>query len=348
MYSEDSRVGAATCQTAQEPVQSAAASIWQVVNTIPPFCGLAYLMYALLPVSYPLVLLLSVIAAGFLVRIFVIQHDCGHGSFFRSRKSNDRLGQLCSLFTVVPYYYWRRQHALHHATSGNLDRRGHGDMDIYTVREYLQLSRWQRFRYRAYRSPLVFLLIGPPVLFLWVNRLAFDKEQSTQRQRRNVHTTNLTVAGLFLALGLWIGFGKLLLIAGPVLYIAGGAGIWLFYIQHQFEHTYWKHGAEWNSTLAAMQGSSFYKLPKVLQWFTGNIGFHHVHHLNESTPNYRLPQIYEQHPEYHDVYTVTLWSSLKTAFLSVWDEQQARLISFRELRIKYCGGTCSVWTPPAG
>lgn len=348
MYTEDSRVGASTDQIIAEPVQSAAASVWQVVNTIPPFCGLVYLMYVLLPVSYPLVLLLSVIAAGFLVRIFIIQHDCGHGSFFRSRKSNERLGQICSLFTMVPYFYWRRQHALHHATSGNLDRRGHGDMDIYTVREYLQLSRWQRFCYRAYRNPLVFLLIGPPVLFLWVNRVAFDKKQSTRRQRRNVHTTNLTLAGLFLGLGLWIGFWRLLLIAAPVLYIAGAAGIWLFYIQHQFEHTYWKRGTEWNSRYAAMQGSSFYKLPKVLQWFTGNIGFHHVHHLSESTPNYRLQPIHERHPEFHDVYTVTLWSSLKTAFLSVWDEERARLISFRELRKKYCGGSCNVQAPPPG
>ena len=332
MDNNDSLVNRNVRPTGEEPIQSMAASIWQIVNTIPPFCGLLVLMYLLLPVSYLLVLPLSVIAAGFLIRIFIIQHDCGHGSFFKSRKSNDRLGLFCSIFTMVPYYYWRRQHALHHATSGNLDQRGHGDMEIYTVREYQQLSRWQRFRYRAYRNPLVFLLAGPPVAILWQNRIAFDKKQTTTRQRRNVHATTLTAVGLFLAFGLWIGFGKLLLIAAPVLYMAFGSGIWLFYIQHQFELTYWKRGSDWNSRYAALKGSSFYKLPKVLQWFTGNIGFHHVHHLNEAVPNYKLPQMHEQHPEFHDVYTVTLWSSLKTAFLSVWDEERERLVSFRDLK----------------
>jgi omega-6 fatty acid desaturase (delta-12 desaturase) len=314
--------------------QSRAASIWQIINTIPPFLGLLILMYFLLPVSYALTLLVSVIAAGFLVRIFIIQHDCGHGSFFKSRKVNDRLGVLCSVLTMVPYHYWRRQHALHHATSGNLDRRGYGDLDIYTVQEYLQLSRRERFRYRAYRNPLVFLLLGPLSLYLWTNRLVLDKKQTTRRQQRNVHITNGILALLVAGLGWAIGFGTLALIAVPVLYIAAGAGIWLFYIQHQFERTYWKRGEEWNRTHAAMQGSSFYKLPKILQWFTGNIGFHHIHHLDESTPNYNLPRLFHLNPAYQDVFTLTLWSSMKTAFLSVWDEEQARLISFRELKKK--------------
>jgi omega-6 fatty acid desaturase (delta-12 desaturase) len=314
--------------------QSTAASIWQVVNTIPPFCGVLFLMYVLFPVSYLLVLALAVIAAGFLIRIFIIQHDCGHGSFLRSRRANDRLGRVCSLFTMISYDYWRRQHALHHTTSGNLDRRGYGDMDIYTVDEYLHLSRWQRFCYRAYRNPLVFLLFGPMVAVLYQNRIPFDKKQTTRRQRRNVHITTLTAVAIFTTLGLWIGFGKLFLIAGPVLQFGYAGGIWLFYIQHQFEHTYWKHDAEWNARYAAMQGSSYYKLPRLLQWFTGNIGFHHLHHLKESTPNYRLEQVAILHPEYQDVYTVTLWSSLKSAFLSVWDEDEERLISFRALKKK--------------
>ncbi|HEY3295294.1 MAG TPA: fatty acid desaturase [bacterium] len=337
MHREDSRLGAVDTTTAVKPVQSTAASVWQVVNTIPPFCGLLFLMYRLLPVSYLLVLALAVLAAGFMVRTFIIQHDCGHGSFFKSRKANDRMGWFCSLFTLIPYHYWKREHALHHATSGNLDRRGYGDMDIFTVGEYMQLSRWKRFRYRAYRHPLVFLLVGPPVAVLLQHRMASDKKQTTKRQRRNVYTTNLTMVSTVLILGWLMGFVNLLLIAVPVLYLALGAGIWLFYIQHQFEHTYWKRGAEWNSIHAAMQGSSFYKLPKVLQWFTGNIGFHHIHHLDEHMPNYRLPQIYEQHPELQDVFTVTIRSSLKTAFLSVWDERQERLISFRELKRRYSG-----------
>jgi acyl-lipid omega-6 desaturase (Delta-12 desaturase) len=325
------RVAGSPQETAK-PVQSTFLSIWQIINTLVPFFGLLYLMDRLLPVSYPLVLALAVVAAGLLVRIFIIQHDCGHGSFFKSRKANDRMGYVCSLLTMVPYTYWKRQHQLHHATSGNLDRRGYGDMDICTVEEYRQLSPRERFRYRAYRNPLVFLLIGPLVMYLYQNRFPFDKAQSTRKQRRNVYLTDAVVAGALLAAGLGIGFWNLLLILGPVVYMAAGAGIWLFYIQHQFEHTYWKRGAEWNSRNAALQGSSFYRLPRVLQWFTGNIGFHHIHHLYDATPNYRLPQLARLHPEYQDVYTVTLWSSLKTAFLSVWDEEQERLVSFREIK----------------
>lgn len=312
-------------------------STWQLVNSVLPFAALLFLMYHSLDVSYLLTLPLALLASGFMVRIFIIQHDCGHGSFFRSRKANNRVGRFCSVFTFVPYYYWRRQHALHHASSGNLDRRGHGDMEIYTVAEYLKLSRRERFYYRAYRNPLVFLLLGPLVLMFIFNRFSLDKQQSTKAQRRNVLSTNLTMLALFGALGWWLGFGKLLLIVLPVLYIAGGAGIWLFYIQHQFEHTYWKRGTEWNAARAAMQGSSFYKLPKILQWFTGNIGFHHIHHLQETIPNYRLPRLFREHPDYQDVFTVTLWTSLKTMFLSVWDEEQERLISFREVARRYMG-----------
>jgi acyl-lipid omega-6 desaturase (Delta-12 desaturase) len=332
MNSEISSAGTAVPETARESAQSTAASVWQVVDTFPPFIGLLYLMYRLLPVSYLLVLPVAIIASGFLVRIFIIQHDCGHGSFLKTRKANNRLGRFCSVFTMVPYYYWQRNHSLHHATSGNLDKRGFGDMDIFTVQEYLRLSRWERFRYRAYRNPAVFLLIGPLVVLLWANRVPLDKTQTTKRQRRNVWATDLTMVAMVLGFGLWIGFGKLALIFAPILYIAGGAGIWLFYIQHQFEHTYWKRTEEWNARYAALQGSSYYKLPKVLQWFTGNIGFHHIHHLDTTRPNYRLPKIHEQHPELHDIYTVTLWSSLETAFLSVWDENQGRLISFREMK----------------
>jgi acyl-lipid omega-6 desaturase (Delta-12 desaturase) len=288
-------------------------------------------MYLLINVSYWLTLGLGILAAGFMVRIFIIQHDCGHGSFFRSRKANNRVGRFCSFFTMVPYYYWRRQHALHHATSGNLDRRGFGDMNIYTVGEYLKLNRFERFKYRAYRNPLVFLLLGPLALFLITNRFVFDRVQTSQRERRNVWITDAAFVLTLVAFGLWIGFINTLLIAIPVLYMAGGAGIWLFYIQHQFEHTYWKRSAEWNFAYAAMQGSSYFKLPKVLQWFTGNIGFHHIHHLKDTVPNYRLPELYKEVPEFRDVYTVTLLSSLKTMFLSVWDEERERLVSFREI-----------------
>ncbi|MBU1637540.1 fatty acid desaturase [bacterium] len=289
-------------------------------------------MFLSLSVSYWLTLGLGLVASGFMIRIFIIQHDCGHGSFFRSRKLNNRIGVLCSMFTLIPYYYWRRQHALHHASSGNLDARGFGDMDVYTAKEYMQLSKKERVYYRAYRNPLVFLLLGPLVLFLFINRRVADSKQYSKKDKRNVLFTDLLILALAAGFSWWIGIQNFLLIATPILYFAAGFGIWLFYIQHQFEYTYWKRGPEWNYAHAAMQGSSFYKLPRILQWFTGNIGFHHIHHLEERIPNYRLEKCYNEHPEYHDVHEITLLSSLKTMFLSVWDEQQERLISFRELK----------------
>jgi omega-6 fatty acid desaturase (delta-12 desaturase) len=236
---------------------------------------------------------------------------------------------------MVPYYYWRRQHALHHASTGNLDRRGHGDMDIYTVNEFLKMPKSKRLRYRLYRNPAIFLLAGPLILFFYINRVCSDPPQYSHRDKRNIRITNLTILASLTGIGFLIGFGALLMIALPVLFLASTAGIWLFYIQHQFEHTYWKPDSEWSFLNASMQGSSFYKLPRILQWFTGNIGFHHIHHLQSGIPNYKLARCYRENSEFHDVFTVTFLSSLKTMFLSVWDEQQQRLISFRELRKLY-------------
>jgi omega-6 fatty acid desaturase (delta-12 desaturase) len=307
-----------------------ASSIWQLANTVLPFAGLLVLMYFSLSVSYWITLALGILAGGFMVRVFIIQHDCGHGSFFKSREANNRTGRLCSLVTMIPYYYWRRQHALHHSTSGNLDRRGFGDVSTHTVVEYQRMTKFERFKYRAYRNPFVFLGLGPLALYLITNRFAFDKVQTSKRERHNVYVTNLTVAVMFALLGWWLGFGKLFLIAVPVMYVAAAAGIWLFYIQHQFDPSYWKRQPEWDYTASATEGSSFFKLPKVLQWFTGNIGYHHVHHLQERIPNYRLQQVYDETPELHDVHTLTLGSSLKTMFLGLWDEEHERLISFRE------------------
>ena len=309
---------------------SVRSSVWQLANSILPLLGLLVLMYYSLAASYWITLGLGVVAAGFVVRIFIIQHDCGHGSFFKSRAWNNRVGRFCSLFTMIPYYYWRRQHALHHSTSGNLDRRGYGDVSTCTVAEYRQKSKFDRFKYRAYRNPFVFLGLGPLALYLVTNRFVFDKVQTSKRERRNVHVTNLTVVVMFLLLGWWIGFGKLFLIAAPVMYVAALAGIWLFYIQHQFDPTYWKRQPEWESAASAIEGSSYFKLPKVLQWFTGNIGYHHIHHLQERIPNYRLQEIYEATPEFQQVHTLTIGSSLKTMFLGLWDEERERLISFRE------------------
>lgn len=308
-----------------------AASVWQLVNSFVPFFALLYLMFLAFSVSYWIVLGLAVLAAGFMVRIFILQHDCGHGSFFRSRKANNRVGLLCSLVTMVPYYYWRRQHNLHHASSGNLDRRGYGDMNLLTVAEYSNMNRWERFKYRFYRHPLVFLFLGPLALHLINNRYAPDKRQSSAHDRRNVYWTDLTLVIIFFAVGWWIGYVKLLLIFGPVVYLAGAAGIWLFYVQHQFEFTYWRRESAWDPTQAAMEGSSLFKLPGLPRWFTGNIGYHHLHHLKDTIPNYRLRKCYEETPAYHNVHIVTLRSSFRAMFLSLWDEEQQRLISFREL-----------------
>lgn len=316
---------------------SVAASVWQLVNTsfllITSFAAAIWSFNNGMP--YALTLVISAIAGGFVLRLFIIQHDCGHGSFFSSRNANDIVGTICSLFTLIPYYYWRRQHAIHHATNGNLDQRGHGDMDIYTVREYLKLSAFDRLKYRIYRNPIGFLFFGPVVFFLIINRRVIDFEKTSARERQNVWWTNLAVALFVIALGYsitWTTFAAVIL---PAVYISGAAGIWMFYIQHQFEHTYWRPEREWDYTAAAMQGSSFYKLPKILQWMTGNIGFHHIHHLKPSIPNYRLEACHKENPEFQDVPTLTLLSSLETMFLCVWDEEQQRLISFKELYSRY-------------
>lgn len=310
-------------------------SLWQIVNTFIPFFGIIYLMYLSLATTYWVTFGLSMVAALFFVRIFIMQHDAGHYAFFKSNTWNDRFGYFCSLFTMIPYYYWRRQHALHHAGNGNLDRRGHGDMDVYTVDEYLALTKSQKIYYRLYRNPIVFLLFGPLSLFFYINRTCTDPKVYSARDKRNIWMTNLTILATFGGIGYLIGYGAFLKIAVPIYFISSSFGIWLFYIQHQFEHTYWRPNDEWSFVRAAMQGSSLYKLPKILQWFTGNIGFHHIHHLKPGIPNYKLEKCYRENPAFHDVFEVTLWSSLKTMFLSVWDPKQERLISFRELKKLY-------------
>lgn len=307
-------------------------SIGQAVNTFIPFFLLWYLMVLSLDYSYWLTLALALPTAGFLVRIFIIQHDCGHGSFFKSRQANDYLGSVCGLLTLTPYYYWRKSHAIHHASAGNLEHRGIGDIYTMTVKEYLQQSKWGRLKYRFYRHPLILFVLAPALLFLILYRFPHPDSKSWKRERASVGWTNLALAIAIAGLSLTIGFKAFLLVHLPITLLAGTLGAWLFFVQHQFEDTYWAKEGEWDYTLAALRGSSYYKLPRVLQWFTGNIGFHHIHHLSPRIPNYLLEKCHEENPLFQQVVVLTLGSSFKTIFLSLWDEEQGRLVSFRELK----------------
>jgi omega-6 fatty acid desaturase (delta-12 desaturase) len=307
-------------------------SIWQVVNTFVPFGVVWYLMYLSLTYSYWLTLVLALPAAGLLVRIFIIQHDCGHGSFFNTRQANDWLGSICGVITLTPYHYWRKSHAIHHASAGSLEDRGVGDIYTMTVKEYLQQSWWGRLKYRLYRHPLILFVFAPTFLFLVLHRIPLTESKSWKRERTSVHWTNLAIALVIIGLSLAIGFQSFLLIQLPIIILAATMGTWLFYVQHQFEDTYYANDNNWDYTLAALQGSSYYQLPKVLQWFTGNIGFHHIHHLSPRIPNYRLQQCHEENPMFQQVVILTLWTSFQSIFLSLWDEEQKKLVSFHQLK----------------
>jgi len=257
--------------------------VWQIVNTLVPYGALWYVMYLSQQVSYWLTVPLAILGGGFLVRVFIIFHDCGHGSYFKSRRANDILGFITGVLTLTPYYQWRWEHALHHSSAGDLDRRGTGDVWTLTVQEYLEAGRWKRFAYRLARNPIVLFVLAP--LFLFVVRQRFVTPKAPWRERQSVYWTNLALLGLGTGLSLVFGLKAYLLIQLTVIMVAGSAGIWLFYVQHQFEGVYWERGEHWDYTTAALKGSSFYKLPKVLQWFSGNIGFHHIHHLSPRIPN---------------------------------------------------------------
>lgn len=305
-------------------------SIWQLVNTLVPYGFLWYLMYLSLHVSYWLTLALAVVAGGFLVRIFIIFHDCGHGSFFKSLKANQFWGAVTGILTMTPYDYWRYEHAQHHAEAGNLDKRGFGDVWTLTVKEYLRSSRWTRIRYRFARNPLCLFIIGPSILFLIVHRIPGGK--AGRRGRRSTHLTNLGVFMIALLISSAIGWKAYLLIQLPVVMIAASAGVWLFYVQHQFEGVYWERQKDWDYVTEALKGSSFYKLPKVLQWFTGSIGFHHIHHLSPRIPNYYLEKCYKENPLFQQIKPITFLTSLKSMTYRLWDEQNHRLVGFGYLR----------------
>ena len=305
-------------------------ALWQVLNTLVPYAALWYLMYLSLAVSYWLTAGLALVASGFLVRVFILFHDCGHGSFFKSSKANDVLGFFTGVLCFTPYYHWRWEHALHHATAGDLDRRGTGDVWTLTVEEYLKASRWKRFAYRLARNPFVLFVLAPLFLFAVLQRIPSSK--AGRRERNSVYLTNLALMAMAIGLGLLFGFKTYLLLQGGLVLTAGVAGVWLFYVQHQFEGVYWERGKEWDYATAALQGSSFYKLPKVLQWFSGNIGFHHIHHLSPRIPNYHLERCHRAEPLFQTVKPVTLFASFKSLTFRLWDEQRRRLVSFGALK----------------
>jgi acyl-lipid omega-6 desaturase (Delta-12 desaturase) len=305
-------------------------AIWQIINTLGPYAIIWYLIYRSLAVSWWITLPLAVLAGAFLVRVFIIFHDCGHGSFFKSRRTNDTVGFIAGILTFTPYYHWRWEHSIHHASAGDLDKRGTGDVWTMTVQEYLESSRWKQFAYRLARNPFILFVIAP--LFLFVIRQRFPSPKANPRERQSVHWMNLAI--LIMAAGLsWaVGLKAYLLIQLIITAVAGGAGVWMFYVQHQFEGVYWERGEDWDYTEAALKGSSFYKLPKVLQWFSGNIGFHHIHHLSSRIPNYNLERCHHSHPMFQEVKPITLFSSFKSFTFRLWDENRRKLVGFGHLR----------------
>ena len=306
------------------------ASVWQLVNTLPPFFLLWYLAYEAISVSLILSIALSILAGGFVVRVFIIFHDCCHGSFFKNRKVNHCVGTVTGILTMFPYEKWKREHSIHHATSSNLDKRGTGDVWIMSVEEYKKASKLERLQYRLYRNPFIMFVLGPLYLFLITNRM--NRKDARRKERRNTYLTNVSIIGIT-ALLIWaIGWSSFLIVQLPIMFVAGSLGIWLFYVQHQFEDSYFEDEADWDYVKAAIDGSSYYKLPRVLQWITGNIGYHHVHHLSPKVPNYNLEQVHESTPPLQQATTITVGSSLKSIRFRLYDEESKTFVHFKEIK----------------
>ncbi|MCY7918972.1 fatty acid desaturase DesE [Bacillus vallismortis] len=305
-------------------------SLIQLSNTFIPFFGLWFLAYLCLNVSYLLTIALTVIAAGFLTRIFIIFHDCCHQSFFKQKRYNHILGFVTGVLTLFPYLQWQHSHSIHHATSSNLDKRGTGDIWMLTVNEYQAASRRTKLAYRLYRNPFVMFILGPIYVFLITNR--FNKKGARRKERVNTYLTNLAIVALAAVCCLIFGWQSFLLVQGPIFLISGSIGVWLFYVQHTFEDSYFEADENWSYVQAAVEGSSFYKLPKLLQWLTGNIGYHHVHHLSPKVPNYKLEIAHEQHEPLKNVPTITLKTSLQSLGFRLWDEDKKQFVSFRDIK----------------
>lgn len=312
-------------------------SIIQLLNTIVPFFLLWILAYQALSISFWLSLPFSILAAGFMIRSFIIFHDCAHGSFFKNKKLNNFFGTFTGVITHFAFDRWKTEHAMHHATSGNLDKRGIGDIWVMTVKEYEEAGRWKKLQYRLYRNPIVMFGLGPLHLFLSANR--FNRKEAKRKERLNTHLITLILIAAYLTIGFTLGWQAILLVQLPIAYIAGMAGIWLFYVQHQFEDSYFENESEWDFVKAAVDGSSYYKLPKWLEWMTGSIGYHHVHHLAPRVPNYHLEEAHENTPPLHQATTITLKTSLESIKFRLFDEDHKKFITFKELRQRVAGNS---------
>lgn len=306
-------------------------SIRQIANSVIPYLAMWYLMYRSLSISSWLTLALAFPAAGLMMRVFIILHDCGHGSFFKSARANHIVGTICGILTNTPYFQWTREHAIHHSTSGDLSRRGTGDVTTLTVKEYQALSWWGRLQYRLYRHPIVLLLIGPQYIFLLWHR--FVGKHSGRRERNNLYLTNAALFAIWAGLCLLMGVKAFLIIFSLINIIGNAVGVWLFYIQHQYEDTYWQQNSEWNYATAALMGSSYYKLPRIIQWFSGNIGFHHIHHLSPKIPNYKLEQCHKETPLFQQVKVIRFWKSWRALSLKLWDEERQKMVGFRDIKV---------------
>lgn len=305
-------------------------SIWQLINTLVPYLILWILMIYAIQISYWLVLPLALLAGGLVVRLFIFFHDCGHWSFFKTASANHWVGSILGVLVFTPFFQWRQSHAVHHATAGNLDKRGVGDVWTLTVEEFLEATWWKKLFYRVYRNPLIMFGVGPLLTFLVLHRL--PGKQFKKREQNSVFWTNLALV-LLIGLMSWaIGFKNYILIQLPVIWVASTVGVWLFYVQHQFEGVYWERAQEWDFVKAGLEGSSFYQLPRVFQWFSGSIGFHHIHHLSPRIPNYLLEKCHQEN-QIFQIKPVKLFPSFRSLTFRLWDEKKRQLVHFKHLKI---------------
>ncbi|NOU67407.1 fatty acid desaturase [Paenibacillus sp. LMG 31461] len=317
-------------QVAPYEISNTRASIKQLINTLGPLFFLWFAAYLSLSLSYWITLPITIIASGFVIRTFIIFHDCCHQSFFKSRKANEIIGTITGILTLFPYQQWKNSHSIHHATSSNLEKRGVGDMWVLTVDEYAASSVWVRIAYRLYRNPFIMFGLGPIFLFLFTNR--FNTKGARRKERISTYMTNVSILALYGGLIWLIGWQSFVLIQAPIMFVAGLMGIWLFYVQHQFEDSYFEKEDEWSYVKAAVEGSSYYKLPKLLQWITGNIGFHHVHHLSPKVPNYNLEKAHNATPPLQKATTITIGTSLKSLNFRLWDEHNKTFVGYKNYK----------------